>query len=217
MTFAEMTGAHVYIVHLSCKEALDEAIAARQRGVNVWVETLIQYLLLDKNLRRAAGFRRREIRHVAAAARQAQSGGALERACAAGSVHTVATDHAPFDFKTQKPMGRDDFTKIPNGIPSLEDRVKSSLPICFCPNRTERDRSPAWKRSHRAGLSRKLPGFSCRATAATSRSSRLQSSASALGPIEQQILDQRLHPDIHAALRAAMASRSASSQLVCTM
>jgi dihydropyrimidinase len=35
----------------------------------------------------------------------------------------VATDHAPFDFKTQKPMGRDDFTKIPNGIPSLEDRV----------------------------------------------------------------------------------------------
>ena len=36
---------------------------------------------------------------------------------------TVATDHAPFDFDAQKPMGRDDFTKIPNGIPSLEDRV----------------------------------------------------------------------------------------------
>ncbi len=44
-------------------------------------------------------------------------------ACAAASSQTVATDHAPFDFKTQKPMGRDDFTKIPNGIPSLEDRV----------------------------------------------------------------------------------------------
>src|SRR6266496_1195851 len=48
MTFAELTGAATYIVHLSCQEALTEAIAARQRGVRVTVETLIQYLLLDK-------------------------------------------------------------------------------------------------------------------------------------------------------------------------
>src|SRR5690242_17779076 len=48
MTFAELTGAHVYIVHLSCEEALREALAARFRGVHVDVETLIQYLLLDK-------------------------------------------------------------------------------------------------------------------------------------------------------------------------
>src|SRR5687768_11282353 len=48
MSFAELTGAATYIVHLSCKEALDEAMAARQRGVRVGVETLIQYLLLDK-------------------------------------------------------------------------------------------------------------------------------------------------------------------------
>ena len=40
-----------------------------------------------------------------------------------GFVSTLATDHAPFDFATQKIMGRDDFTKIPNGIPSLEDRI----------------------------------------------------------------------------------------------
>jgi dihydropyrimidinase len=40
-----------------------------------------------------------------------------------GKVATLATDHAPFDFATQKQMGRDDFTKIPNGIPSLEDRI----------------------------------------------------------------------------------------------
>jgi dihydropyrimidinase len=38
-------------------------------------------------------------------------------------VNTVATDHAPFDFASQKPLGRDDFTKIPNGIPSIEDRI----------------------------------------------------------------------------------------------
>ncbi len=48
MTFAELTGAATYIVHLSCKEALDEALAARQRGVRVNIETLIQYLVLDK-------------------------------------------------------------------------------------------------------------------------------------------------------------------------
>src|SRR3954467_5446857 len=48
MTFAEMTGAHVYTVHTSCEEALSEAMRGKQRGVNVWVETLIQYLLLDK-------------------------------------------------------------------------------------------------------------------------------------------------------------------------
>src|SRR5271156_3951680 len=48
MTFAELTGAATYIVHLSCQEALAEAIAARQRGVRVSIETLIQYLLLDK-------------------------------------------------------------------------------------------------------------------------------------------------------------------------
>ena len=48
MTFAQLTGAHVYIVHLSCEEALQQALAARARGVNVRVETLIQYLLLDR-------------------------------------------------------------------------------------------------------------------------------------------------------------------------
>src|ERR1019366_5960708 len=47
MTFAELTGAATYIVHLSCREALDQALAARQRGVRVAIETLIQYLVLD--------------------------------------------------------------------------------------------------------------------------------------------------------------------------
>src|SRR5208283_5043753 len=41
-----------------------------------------------------------------------------------GFIATLATDHAPFDFRGQKEMGRGDFTKIPNGIPSLEDRIK---------------------------------------------------------------------------------------------
>jgi dihydropyrimidinase len=55
--------------------------------------------------------------------RDARNQSVLWNALASGLVSTVATDHAPFDFVGQKPMGRDDFTKIPNGIPSLEDRV----------------------------------------------------------------------------------------------
>jgi dihydropyrimidinase len=121
-TFAELTGAHVYCVHTSCAEALDAAIAARQRGVNVWVETLIQYLLLDKTYAERANFEGAKF-VMSPPLRDACNQPVLWNALASGLVSTVATDHAPFDFQTQKPMGRDDFTRIPNGIPSLEDRI----------------------------------------------------------------------------------------------
>ena len=123
MTFAELTGAATYIVHLSCKEALDEAIAARQRGVRVSVETLIQYLLLDKTDAERAAFEGAKY-VMSPPLRDKRNQAVLWAGLRDGLVQTVATDHAPFDFATQKPMGRDDFTKIPNGIPSLEERVK---------------------------------------------------------------------------------------------
>jgi len=55
--------------------------------------------------------------------RDAANQDVLWNALAAGLVQTVATDHAPFDFASQKPLGRTDFTRIPNGIPAIEDRV----------------------------------------------------------------------------------------------
>jgi dihydropyrimidinase len=122
MTFAELTGAATYIVHLSCKEALDEAIAARQRGVRVGVETLIQYLVLDKTYAERPNFEGAKY-VMSPPLRDKQNQEVLWNGLASGLVNTVATDHAPFDFKTQKPMGKDDFTKIPNGIPSLEERI----------------------------------------------------------------------------------------------
>jgi dihydropyrimidinase len=121
-TFAELTGAHVYIVHTSCEEALHSARRARQRGVRMWVETVIPYLVLDRSYAERPDFEGakyvmspplRELRHQQA----------LWNALSGGEIDTVATDHAPFDFHKQKEMGRDDFTRIPNGIPSLEDRV----------------------------------------------------------------------------------------------
>jgi dihydropyrimidinase len=123
MSFAELTGAHVYIVHLSCEEALREALAARFRGLNVSIETLIQYLVLDKTDAERPEFEGAKF-VMSPPLRDKRNQAVLWNGLASGEIQTVATDHAPFDFKTQKPMGRDDFTKIPNGIPSLEERVK---------------------------------------------------------------------------------------------
>ena len=121
MTFAEMTGAHVYTVHTSCQEAVREAMQGAERGVNVWIETLIQYLLLDRT---AAEHDFEGAKNVMSPPLRDKSNQRfLWYGLRQGFVSTLATDHAPFDFATQKQMGRGDFTKIPNGIPSLEDRV----------------------------------------------------------------------------------------------
>lgn len=122
LTFAELTGAETYIVHLSCAEALAEAVAARARGVRVSVETLIQYLLLDKTYAERPDFEGAKY-VMSPPLRDVSNQEVLWAGLRDGRVQTVATDHAPFDFATQKQMGRNDFTKIPNGIPSLEDRV----------------------------------------------------------------------------------------------
>lgn len=122
MTFAEMTGAATYIVHLSCKEALDAAIAARQRGVRVGIETLIQYLVLDKTYAERPDFEGAKY-VMSPPLRDARNQSVLWNGLRDGLIQTVATDHAPFDFQKQKPMGQADFTKIPNGIPSLEERI----------------------------------------------------------------------------------------------
>ena len=88
----------------------------------IWVETVVPYLVLDRSYAEKPDFEGakyvmspplRELRHQPA----------LWNALRTGLINTVATDHAPFDFAEQKEMGRGDFTKIPNGIPSVEDRV----------------------------------------------------------------------------------------------
>jgi dihydropyrimidinase len=122
MTFAELTGAHTYIVHLSCERALEEALAGRKRGVHVAVETLIQYLVLDKTWAERGGFEGAKY-VMSPPLRDAENQAVLWAGLRDGTIQTVATDHAPFDFEGQKRMGANDFTKIPNGIPSLEERV----------------------------------------------------------------------------------------------
>jgi dihydropyrimidinase len=123
MTFAELTGAHVYVVHTSCKGAVHAAMEAKLRGASAWVETVIPYLVLDDTAAQKPDFEGAKY-VMSPPIRAARHQPFLWDALRSGAISTVATDHAPFDFKGQKEMGRGDFTKIPNGIPSVEHRVR---------------------------------------------------------------------------------------------
>ncbi|GAA5483896.1 dihydropyrimidinase [Haloferula sargassicola] len=139
MTFAEQTGAHVYVVHTSCKDAVDVIADAKGRGVQAWIETVIPYLVLDKSYAERPDFEGAKW-VMSPPIRDKAHQPVLWQGLAEGTIDTVGTDHAPFDFKTQKHMGHPDpakalnadfslrgeganFTLIPNGIPSVEERV----------------------------------------------------------------------------------------------
>jgi dihydropyrimidinase len=122
MTFAQLTGAHVYVVHTSCEGAIRAAVDAKLRGVNAWIETVVPYLVLDKTDAEKTNFEGAKY-VMSPPIRDARNQPVLWDAIRSGVVSTIGTDHAPFDFGGQKEMGRDDFTRIPNGIPSVEDRV----------------------------------------------------------------------------------------------
>jgi dihydropyrimidinase len=120
-TFLENTGATGYVVHLSCEKALSVALAARQRGVRLSVESVLPHLLLEKSLAERPGVE--GMKYVMSPPLRAKHNQeALWTALSLGLVDTVGTDHCPFDLQ-QKLLGKDNFTNIPNGIPGIEDRV----------------------------------------------------------------------------------------------
>ena len=125
MTFAELTGAHVYAVHTSNQLAIERAVAAQQRGANAWIETVIPYLVLDKTYAEQPNFEGAKY-VMSPPLRDIEEQPYLWNALRTGVISTVGTDHAPFDFVGQKDMGKpptNNFTTIPNGIPSIEDRI----------------------------------------------------------------------------------------------
>lgn len=136
MTFAELTGAEVYIVHTSCPEAVEEARRGIERGVRAHVEAVIPHLVLDRSAAERPGFEGAKF-VMSPPLRDRASVEAMWARLRAGEVETVATDHAPFDFAGQKEMGRGDFTKIPNGIPSVEDRVNLLYTHGVCTGRID--------------------------------------------------------------------------------
>ncbi len=120
--FAALTGAHVYTVHTSCDEAVREALGARYRGVTLWIEVVAPHLVLDESYAQRPDFEGAKyvmsppLRHKAHQA-------VLWNALKSRAISTIGTDHAPFRFADQKVMGRAEFTKIPNGIPTIQERL----------------------------------------------------------------------------------------------
>jgi len=120
-TFLENTGATGYVVHLSCEPALRRAMAAKSRGVPIYVETVLPHFLLDKTYAERPGVE--GLQYVMSPPlRDRRNQQVLWSALEQGFIDTVGTDHCPFD-KSQKLMGKDSFTQIPNGIPGIEERV----------------------------------------------------------------------------------------------
>ena len=124
IALAEMAGATVYIVHLSNSDSLRELKDAQQRGLRALAETCTQYLVLSLE-EQMPGRSFEEAKYVFTPPLRAKANHApLWQALADGSLSVVSTDHCPFRFADQKSLGKDDFTKIPNGGPGIENRLQ---------------------------------------------------------------------------------------------
>src|SRR6185503_1875726 len=119
---ARLTGEPVYIVHVTCKDALDAIVEARSRGQVVMAETCPQYLLLDDAVYEKPDFEGAAY-VMSPPIRPRGHQDALWAGLAAGHIQTVATDHCPFNQVGQKDMGKDDFSRIPNGAAGIENRL----------------------------------------------------------------------------------------------
>jgi dihydropyrimidinase len=131
IAYAELSGAPLYIVHMSAKEAVAEVAAARDRGSNVFGETCPQYLFLGWNNLREPDFE--GAKYVCSTpVRDWEQGHqeALWKYLATNDLQIVSTDHCPFcmgdhpTLGTQKRLGEGNFTAIPNGLPGVEDRMR---------------------------------------------------------------------------------------------
>lgn len=122
IALAEMAGAPVYIVHLSCAEALEKVREARDRGLPVYAETCPQYLFLSIENFDVPGFEGAKYVFTPPL-REKWHQEKLWSGLATDRLQVVSTDHCPFCYKDQKELGKDDFTKIPNGGPGIEHRL----------------------------------------------------------------------------------------------
>lgn len=122
IALAEIVGAPIYIVHVSCGEALDEIERGRARGVDVIAETCPQYLYLTEDALDRPGFEGAKYVFTPPP-RQAHQPPLLWAALADHVLQVVSSDHSPFNFIGGKDRGRGDFTTIPNGGPGIEERA----------------------------------------------------------------------------------------------
>jgi len=119
---ARVAGAPLYVVHVSAQQAVEQLAAARDAGLPVFAETCPQYLFLSTDDLAKPDFE--GAKYVCSTPlRPKEHQEALWRALRTDDLSVVSTDHCPFCFKGQKEMGRGDFSKIPNGMPGVENRM----------------------------------------------------------------------------------------------
>ncbi|ARJ05854.1 dihydropyrimidinase [Cnuibacter sp. UC19_7] len=127
---ADLTGAPLYVVHVSAKQAVEQIAGARDRGLNVFGETCPQYLYLS--LEDQLGATSEEwgdfegAKWVCSTPLRSKHEGHqhhMWQSLRTNDIQMVSTDHCPFCMKGQKDMGIGDFSKIPNGIGSVENRM----------------------------------------------------------------------------------------------
>ncbi len=142
LALARVVGLPMYIVHVSCAEALDAVRAARAKGQAAYGETCPQYLLLTRQEYDRPGFEGAKF-VMSPPLREEADAASLWDALASGDLQVVATDHCPFFYEGQKDKGRAAFNKIPGGAPGVETRL--SLLYTFGV-RTERLTPAQWVR-----------------------------------------------------------------------
>lgn len=119
-TIAQMAKAPLYVVHVSCKQSLEVINCARKQGAVVYAETCPHYLTLDIQDLMRPDFE--GAKYVCSPPlREPEHKKALWDGLADHAVQTIGSDHCPFLFEGQKTLGKGDFSKIPNGVPTIED------------------------------------------------------------------------------------------------
>ncbi|AGK53985.1 dihydropyrimidinase [Bacillus sp. 1NLA3E] len=121
-TLTKLANSQLYVVHVSCEEAARKIAEARNKGIDIWGETCPQYLVLDQSYLEKPDFE--GAKYVwSPPLREKWNQDVLWNALKTGQLQTLGSDQCSFDFVGQKELGRDDFSKIPNGGPIIEDRI----------------------------------------------------------------------------------------------
>jgi dihydropyrimidinase len=120
---ARVAGCKLYVVHVSCKESVDPIAVAREKGWDVWGETCTQYFFVDYTFLERPNFEGAKYVYTPPP-RSKENQEVLWAAVRSDVLSVISTDHCAFLWDGQKTLGKDDFSKIPNGGPGLENRLQ---------------------------------------------------------------------------------------------
>jgi dihydropyrimidinase len=120
---ARVAGAPLYVVHVSCAESVEPIRIAREKGWNIWGETCTQYFFVDYTFLERPNFEGAKFVYTPPPRDKANQD-VLWNAVRTDVLSAISTDHCAFNWDGQKTLGRDDFSKIPNGGPGIENRLQ---------------------------------------------------------------------------------------------